>query len=105
MPNYCAEDGEDCMCGGYVIYGQKLNKDKKANDFKDIINSSFAIEKVKEGLNALACSVDGFGGTDPFPDGEKACFCDNKMKMFDESSVKDIQLYWESEGTIISGSL
>ena len=100
MPNLCAEDGEDCMCNGYVVYGQKLNKDKKPNAFKDLVNSAFAIERVKEGLNAMSCSVDGFGGTDPVPDGEKACFCDQKKKMFNKESLKSIQDLWKAKNSI-----
>ena len=90
------------MCNGYAVFGQKTdNTTKKANDFKGLIDNSFAVVKVKEGLNSVSCSSDGFNGIDPFPDGEKASFCDQKMKYFDNDTVNDINTYWESEGTII----
>jgi hypothetical protein len=34
VPNLCADDGEDCVCSGYVTYGKKFSKAKKILDFK-----------------------------------------------------------------------
>lgn len=35
--NICAEDGENCMCDGFVAYGLKYGKDKTPLRFKDTI--------------------------------------------------------------------
>jgi len=81
VPNLCADDGEDCVCSGFVTYGKKLSAAKKPLDFKGhTAAGSFVVAEVKEGTKSLSCAADSFGGVDPAPDdkdGEKACFCDN----------------------------
>lgn len=49
-----------------------------------MVQDNFAVEMIKAGTSSLACSVDGFNGVDPAPDAEKACFCDEKRKYFDD---------------------
>ena len=48
----------------------------------------FAVAEVKEGTKSLACAPDSFGGVDPAPedkDAPRACFCDQKKKMFNKN--------------------
>jgi hypothetical protein len=82
VPNLCAEDGEDCVCSGFVTYGKRFDaKTKKPLDFKGhTAAGSYSVAEVKEGTKSLSCSADSFGGLDTSPDdkdGDKACFCDN----------------------------
>lgn len=102
--NLCADDGDDCLCNGYALYGQKfVAKSKKVNDFKGLIDNSFAILEVKEGQNSIACSEEAFGGVDPFPEGEKMCFCDQEKKFFDKENVEKISEYWEAQKELAEG--
>jgi hypothetical protein len=101
VPNMCAEDGEDCVCSGYVTYGSRLSAAKKPLDFKGhLAAGGFSVIEVKEGTHSVSCAADTFGGVDPNPkdkDEEKACFCDNKRKMFNKDSLKSIQDLWKSK--------
>ena len=47
----------------------------------------FAVTEVKEGTRSLSCAPDSFGGVDPAADDKdaaRACFCDQKKKMFNK---------------------
>jgi hypothetical protein len=109
MPNLCADDGEDCVCSGYVTYGKKLSAAKKVLDFKGHVEAGqFAVSEVKEGTKSLSCASDAFGGVDPTPDDKdapKACFCDQQKKMFNKESLKSIQDLWKAKGSISSSTV
>lgn len=68
-----------------------------------MIDTSFAIIEVKEASNSVACSEEAFGGVDPFPDGEKMCFCDQEKKFFDRENVEKIQEFWEAQKEELEG--
>jgi hypothetical protein len=75
-PHKCAEEGEECLCdGGWVVYGAKLDADKKEMDFFSTVKLSLAITGTK-GKKSLACETGTFAGADPAPNDEKVCFCD-----------------------------
>ena len=100
-PNLCAEDGEECVCSGYVTYGSRLSAAKKPLDFKgQVAAGNFAVSEVKEGAKSITCQADSFGGVDPNPkdkDDDKACFCDNKKRMFNGESIRSMQDLWRSK--------
>jgi len=103
-PNLCADDGEDCVCSGFVTYGKKLSAAKKVLDFKGHMEAGgFAVAEVKEGTKSLTCAPDSFGGVDPTGDDKdapRACFCDQKKKMFNKESLKSIQDLWKAKNSI-----
>jgi len=108
-PNLCADDGEDCVCSGYVTYGLKMSKAKKVLDFKGHMEGGgFAVAEVKEGTKSLTCAPDSFGGVDPSPedkDAAKACFCDQRKKMFNKDSLKSIQDLWKAKASITTSTV
>jgi len=63
----------------------------------------FAVAEVKEGTKSLACAPDAFGGVEPAPedkDAPRACFCDQRKKMFNKESLKSIQDLWKAKSAI-----
>jgi len=52
-PNLCADDGEDCVCSGYVTYGKKFGADKKVLDYKGHTAESYVIAEVSEGAKSI----------------------------------------------------
>lgn len=107
-PNLCADDGEDCVCSGYVTYGKKLSAAKKPLDFKGHMEAGgFAVAEVKEGTKSLTCAPDSFGGVDPSgedKDAPRACFCDQRKKMFNKDSLKSIQDLWKAKAAIATST-
>ena len=107
-PNLCADDGEDCVCSGYVTYGKKFSAAKKVLDFKGHVEAgNYAVAEVKEGTKSLSCAADAFGGVDPVgaeKEVPKACFCDQRKKMFNKDSLKSIQDLWKAKNAIATSS-
>jgi hypothetical protein len=63
----------------------------------------FAVAEVKEGTKSLACAPDAFGGVEPAAedkDAPRACFCDQRKKMFNKESLKSIQDLWKAKSAI-----
>jgi len=63
----------------------------------------FAVAEVKEGTKSLACAPDAFGGVEATPedkDAPRACFCDQRKKMFNKESLKSIQDLWKAKSAI-----
>jgi hypothetical protein len=108
-PNLCADDGEDCVCSGYVTYGKKLNDKKKVMNFKDHVAGGFALAEVKEGTKSMSCSAEAFGGVNPAgekdKDAEKACFCDDRKKVFNKDSLKSVTDLWKSKMEVATSTL
>jgi hypothetical protein len=48
-PNDCGDDGENCMCNGFILFGTKVDKNKKKLKFKDVIQQPFVLATIKEG--------------------------------------------------------
>jgi hypothetical protein len=95
-PWYCGDEGDECPCdGGFVVYGSKLDDDKKPLEFFGVIKKSLAIVDTK-GRKQVACSASSFDGADPAPDGEKACFCDRERKFFDKAFVTATRQFWKA---------
>jgi hypothetical protein len=92
-----------------VTYGKKLSAAKKPLDFKGHMEAGgFAVAEVKEGTKSLTCAPDSFGGVDPSgedKDAPRACFCDQKKKMFNKDSLKSIQDLWKAKATIPASNL
>jgi hypothetical protein len=108
-PNLCADDGEDCVCSGYVTYGKKFSAAKKVLDFKGHMEAGgFAVTEVKEGTKSLSCAPDAFGGVDSATGekeaGAKACFCDQRKKMFNKESLKSINDLWKAKNAIATST-
>lgn len=86
-----------------------MSKAKKVLDFKGHLEEGkFAVAEVKDGTKSLACAPDSFGGVDPAPedkDAAKACFCDQRKKMFNKDSLKSIQELWKAKSAIASSSV
>lgn len=83
-PWKCAEEGEECNCeGGWVVYGAKVDADKKEMDFFSTIKLSLAVTGTK-GKKNITCKSESFYGADPAPDADKVCFCDMQKKFFDK---------------------
>ena len=108
-PNLCADDGEDCVCSGFVTYGKKFSAAKKVLDFKGHMEAGgFAVAEVKEGTKSLSCGADAFGGVDPAAADKdapaKACFCDQRKKMFNKDSIKSINDLWKAKTAITTAT-
>jgi len=53
----------------------------------------------------MSCGADAFGGVNPTSedkDAEKACFCDNNMKVFSRDSLKSVSDLWKSKTEIFT---
>ncbi len=94
-PWHCADDGDDCMCDGWVVYGQKNGDDKKPLTFFEMIKKSIVIGSAG-GKGQVQCSAGSFDGADPLEGGDKACFCDAEKKFFDVQFVKATKMFWKS---------
>lgn len=86
-----------------------MSKAKKVLDFKGHMEAGgFAVAEVKEGTKSLSCAPDSFGGVDPAPDEKdaaRACFCDQKKKMFNKDSLKSIQDLWKAKSAIATATV
>lgn len=95
-PWKCAEEGDECLCdGGWVVYGAKVDADKKEMDFFATIKLSLAVTGTK-GKKSISCESGSFNGADPAPDSDKQCFCDAEKKFFDGNFVKATKTFWKS---------
>jgi hypothetical protein len=58
----------------------------------------YTVAEVKEGTKSLSCAADAFGGVDPVAADKdapaKACFCDQRKKMFNKDSIAKLADLW-----------
>jgi hypothetical protein len=95
QPNYCADEGNDCLCNGYVLFGSKTNKKTgKPNTFNELIAGRFAVSEVTQGTS-VSCDSESFGGATL--KGDTVCMCDSEKKFFDAAQIKTIQNFWKAD--------
>jgi len=98
MPNRCADEGEDCLCKGTVLFGIKKSilSPGKIADFDEFIEEEWAAEYINN-TNSVACVSATFNGADPLPNGDKQCYCDNDKKSIDQASVIASKKFWKGQ--------
>jgi len=97
-PFRCADDGEDCMCKGTVIYGLKksVSNPGKLADFDEVLESEWAAEFVNT-TGSILCASESFGGADPLPNGDKQCYCDVEKTEIDQAAVISSKKFWQAQ--------
>ena len=76
-PTPCANEGEQCLCNGWVAYGVKNDPDDQTKTATiDIMTTvAFAINDANN-TKSIQCTSSNFEMADPLPNGAKQCFCD-----------------------------
>lgn len=77
-PEFCANEGEDCMCpqGANLFFGTKAVEGNPNAKFSEMIQQPYAHKIKKNPDNRPAkCTVANFKG-DPLPGISKQCYCD-----------------------------
>lgn len=76
----CAKDGGDCMCKGNVFF--MLDDGKK--DFYVQSGGDWTWNSVNN-TGSIKCAASTFENIDPQPGQDKACFCDDNKKLYNEA--------------------
>ena len=86
---HCADDGEDCDCGGTIRYGHAGYRMHYENDGEYFKENPHVIRWLmrmgNEDGSPTPCNVKHFGDRDPFPDipeEDKVCLCAEKVKPY-----------------------
>jgi hypothetical protein len=84
----CANEGENCLCNGYVAYGVKMNPDDptKVATLDDMAMVPYAVNDANN-TKSIKCASSNFEMADPLPGGAKQCFCDEKKQRLGEDDV------------------
>lgn len=96
-PTPCANEGEACLCNGYVAYGAKNTPDdpNKVASVEEMTALPFAINDANN-TKSIQCTSSNFEMADPLPNGAKQCYCDEQKKFMGDNDVQYIKEYWRS---------
>lgn len=94
VPTKCADDGGDCLCNGYVYYGEKFNaEDNSPANFYEIMDNFWTMNSANDTKN-ISCSPENFEGVDPLPGIDKQCLCDEEKLEVDDAQEQFVKEYW-----------
>lgn len=76
VPTVCAEEpGDECLCNGYVTFGQKWVGAHKHAHWYEAINNYWTVNDWNNS-KSNTCDKKNFEGVDPLPGEDKSCYCD-----------------------------
>lgn len=96
-PTPCANEGEQCLCNGWVAYGVKQDpyEPELVADVECMTSVPFAINDANN-TKSVTCASSTFEMADPLPGGNKQCYCDEKKVFIGAEDVQMIKEYWRS---------
>jgi hypothetical protein len=103
-PTPCGNEGEACLCNGWVAYGVKNSPDdpNKIANVEEMTSVAFAINDANN-TKSIQCVSSNFEMADPLPNGNKQCWCDEKKQYIGADDAQYIKEYWRS--TMIQSSM
>lgn len=96
VPTICADDGDECMCNGYVFYGAKTDgSSSKRLNYYEMVGGNYAINDANN-TKKIVCEPKSFEWVDPIEGQEKQCICDENRDSsgFGEDMVQMVKEYW-----------
>lgn len=96
-PNLCANEGENCLCNGWVAYGVKQSPEdpSRVATLEEMTMAPFAVNDANN-TKSIKCAASSFEMADPSPNGAKQCYCDEKKHFASADDVAYIKEYWRS---------
>jgi hypothetical protein len=94
VPNYCADEGDECLCNGVVTYGQKFNSEGKPDTLWNTALASYYAVNDWNNTKAQTCEPKNFEYVELPIDVEKGCFCDEDRAYAPEADVQMVKEYW-----------
>lgn len=100
IPNPCAGEGEECLCNGRILFGQKHAKGqtsgKEVNSIVSVTTNSWAVNSANS-TEGHTCNSAIFEDVDPLPGVPKRCFCDQKMTKISSALEQRVKEYWRQK--------
>lgn len=102
-PVKCANEGEECVCDGWVTYGPKFPVWNGSPQPENNFYSTFAQgHNEKRAYGSITCENQEFG-SDPTPNREKHCFCQLPARNPETPSVFPSRNLCQPHGTCFNG--
>jgi hypothetical protein len=94
-PTPCGNEGENCLCNGWVAYGVKQSPDdpSRVATVEELTQVAFAVNDANN-TKSIKCVSSNFEMADPNPNGGKQCFCDEQKHFMGPEDVAYIKDYW-----------
>ena len=100
IPNPCADEGQECLCNGRILYGQKYAKGHSegtpVNSIKSVTTNSWTVNSANN-TERHKCDSSIFEDVDPLPHVPKRCFCDQKMTKVSATLEQRVKEYWRQK--------
>lgn len=100
IPNVCADEDDDCLCNGRILFGQKYAKGhtsgEEVNSIKSVTTNSWTVNNANK-TESHKCSPAIFEDVDPLPHIPKRCFCDEKNAKISYSLEQRVKEYWRQK--------
>jgi len=100
IPNVCANEGEECLCNGRILFGERYAKGqhsgKEVNSIVSVTTNSWTVNSANQ-TGQHTCDSKIFEDVDPLPGVEKRCFCDQKMTKISYSLEQRVKEYWRQK--------
>ena len=94
-PNYCAKEGQNCMCSGTVIFGVRSANKQVPMDIDKVLELPYTVNTANKSKN-VRCSAKSFEGVDPHPGADTGCYCDNDNLLHTEEDIQNVKELWRN---------
>ena len=100
IPNICANEGDECLCNGRILFGERYAKGtssgKEVNSIISVTTNSWTVNSANQ-TGSHTCNAALFENVDPLPGFQKRCFCDQKMTKISSDLEQRVKEYWRQK--------